>query len=302
MRLTCLGRTFVTFFNIIFMFYSFSLIAVGVIAKIASDIGIIKGIEDQVKEFLNSTTVNIGTSNNGINDWSITEHLNGIALIFIISGCVLFCLSFCGCCGALCNSKTSMTIYAMIIIVMFVGEIIVVILLYAAPDTIQGAIKDVLFESLKNYEGLGNFDATTLGWMFFMKEMNCCGVNGYWDFSITHTDNWRKPGLVSTDLDAPIVCCVTEPPSPSDADTSCAREETLDIHTQGCFNAVWDVLMGNSMYTGIVFSVAFVFQLLLIIFSCILIAGNKEKSKLAGACRWIRLLLNCFACLAQHLE
>lgn len=63
-------------------------------------------------------------------------------------------------------------------------------------------------------------------------QMNCCGVYGYWDFSMTHSDDWRKPGLVSTKLDAPIICCVKEPLSPSKADTSCARKETFDIHTQ----------------------------------------------------------------------
>ncbi|XP_076109153.1 23 kDa integral membrane protein-like [Mytilus galloprovincialis] len=300
MRLECLGRTCVTFINSIFMFCSLSLVAAGVVAKLASDIGFINGLEDQVKEYLNSTTANIGTSNNGINDLSVAEHLDGMALIFIISGCVLFILSFCGCCGALCNNKTSMTIYAMIITVMFIAEIVVVILLYAAPNTIQDAILDVLYESLKNYNGLGNFDTTTLGWMFFMKEMNCCGVYGYWDFSMTHSDDWRKPGLVSTKLDAPIICCVKEPLSPSKADTSCARKETFDIHTQGCFGAVWDVIMGNSLYTGIVFSVAFVFQLLLIIFSCILIARNKDKSKLAGACRWIRIGSHCLVCVVEN--
>ncbi|XP_063442990.1 tetraspanin-1-like isoform X2 [Mytilus trossulus] len=258
MSLECMGRMFVALFNLFFMSPSLSLIAAGVVAKLASDMDFINGLEDQVKEYLNSTTANIGTSNNGINDLSITEYLDGMALIFIISGCVLFFLSFCGCCGALCNSKTAMTI-------------------------IQDAIKDVLFESLENYKGLGNFDVTTLGWMFFMKEMNCCGVNGYWDFNSTHTDNWRKPGLVSTHLDAPIVCCVTEPLSPSYTDTSCAREETCDIHTQGCFAAVWDAIMGNSLITGTVFPVAFVFQLLLIIFSCMLIAGHKDKKQTGGS-------------------
>ena len=90
------------------------MVAAGVVAKLASDIGFINGLEDQVKEYLNSTTANIGTSNNGINDLSVAEHLDGMALIFIISGCVLFILSFCGCCGALCNNKTSMTIVSIL--------------------------------------------------------------------------------------------------------------------------------------------------------------------------------------------
>ena len=52
--------------------------------------------------------------------------------------------------------------------------------IYLYTLQIQDAIKDVLFESLENYKGLGNFDVTTLGWMFFMKEVNIlCFITRY---------------------------------------------------------------------------------------------------------------------------
>ena len=61
--------------------------------------------------------------------------------------------------------------------------------------------------------------------------MKCCGVNGYTDFS-TYAKNWeRQPGGVTSDIDAPLVCCKTAPTS---TDYGCAITATLDINEEVC--------------------------------------------------------------------
>lgn len=277
--MTGLGRCVVTLLNIFFLIISLLLITAGVIAFYASKISAIKDVEDQIKEILESMSSTAGSTNNGFENFSITELFDGIGLGLIISGCVLLILSFFGCCGACCKFKTLIFIYALIITVMLVAEIIVVILLYAAPSTIEDHIKDGLLESLKNYKGFKSSEVATLGWMFVMKEMECCGVNGYKDFSLTHTTDWKSPGtVVTSSIDAPLVCCKTEPSGTDNTAFNCARESTLDIHTDGCFDKVWGMVLGNPTYAAIVYSAAFVFQLLLIIFSYMMYVDGRKKN------------------------
>lgn len=83
------------------------LIVLGVIAFYASGIDYIETIEDQIKEILESMSSSAGNTNtDGINNFSITELLDGIGMGLIIAGCVLLILSFFGCCGACCKFKT----------------------------------------------------------------------------------------------------------------------------------------------------------------------------------------------------
>jgi hypothetical protein len=82
------------------------LITLGIIAYKASDIGLITDMENSIKTAMTALTTNTGGSNNGIQDFSISEFLDGIGMAFIISGCVLLFLSFCGCCGACYKFRT----------------------------------------------------------------------------------------------------------------------------------------------------------------------------------------------------
>lgn len=279
--ITGLGRCIVTLLNIIFVILSLILIAGGIIAYKASDISLIKDMETTIKSTLNSLASHAGSSTDGIQGFSISEILDGIGLALIISGCVLLFLSFTGCCGACYKFRTLIFIYGLIIGVLLIAEVIVVILMYAAPDTIQGNIKDVLLNSLKQFKGIGNADVNTLGWMFVMNEMNCCGVNGYTDFS-TYATNWETThGNVTSEIDAPLVCCKTPPAGSADTDFDCARTDTLDINEEGCFDAVWNQVLGNPVYAYTGFGSAFAFQLLLVIFAVLMYIdmGKNDNGK-----------------------
>lgn len=64
--------------------------------------------------------------------------------------------------------------------------------------------------------------------------MECCGVNGYQDFEKTYSTKWKEPyGNIATAIDAPLVCCITEPTSAADTAFDCARiTGPLAIHTE----------------------------------------------------------------------
>ena len=276
--ITGIGRCIVTLLNILFVIISLLLITLGIIAYKASDIELIADMEETIKTALKALATDTGSSNDGIQGFSISELLDGIGMAFIISGCLLLFLSFCGCCGACYKFRTLIFIYSLITGVLLITEIIVVILMYAVPSTIQGNIKNALLNSLKEYKGIGNPEINTLGWMFVMNEMKCCGVDGYTDF-LTYAKNWdRTPGSVSPEIDAPLVCCKT---APTDTNATCARISTLDINEESCFDVVWNKMLGNPVYAGVGFGSCFTLQLLLVIFAVLLYIdmGKKDNGK-----------------------
>jgi hypothetical protein len=63
-------------------------------------------MEDTIKTAMTALASDTESSNDGIQDFSISEFLDGIGMAFIISGCVLLFLSFCGCCGACYKFRT----------------------------------------------------------------------------------------------------------------------------------------------------------------------------------------------------
>jgi hypothetical protein len=82
------------------------LITLGIIAYKASDIGLITDMENSIKTAMTALASDTNSSKGGIQDFSISEFLDGIGMAFIISGCVLLFLSFCGCCGACYKFRT----------------------------------------------------------------------------------------------------------------------------------------------------------------------------------------------------
>lgn len=82
------------------------MITLGIIAYKASDIELINDMEDTIRTALKALATDTGSSDDGIQGFSISEFLDGIGMVFIISGCVLLFLSFCGCCGACYKFRT----------------------------------------------------------------------------------------------------------------------------------------------------------------------------------------------------
>ena len=68
-------------------------------------------------------------------------------------------------------------------------------------------------------------------WLFFQYE--CCGIDTSIDFKDKSASWDRTPGIITTHIDAPLICCKTPITGSTDGDVDCARDGvTKDIYPE----------------------------------------------------------------------
>lgn len=275
------GRIIIVLLNIVFVIVSFVVLASGLVLKFLPHNDYIKSTEDQLKDAIRKLLENTGHDNPDLSNFSLAGMFDTVAICLIVIGAFLLFVAFCGCCGACCKIQTLLIIYAGILIFLLVGELVVIIVLYASP-AVKDMVKTELTSSLQNYKGLTATNVESLLWNAAMMEFKCCGVNNYEDFA-KYAPNWdNTPDIDGTDapsLITPVACCVTIPVTPTDAQTCAAGtlDSTKNNYSKGCFDSIWDKMFDNPIMLGIVLAVAFAIQILLIIFTILMYKENKDN-------------------------
>ncbi|XP_061165118.1 tetraspanin-9-like [Saccostrea echinata] len=283
---TGVGRFIVVILNIIFVIVSTVMLASGIALKFFSDNAFLKNAEEQFKSGLDSFSSKTGA---GIDtsSFSLNSIFGTVSIVLIVFGAFLLAVSFFGCCGACCKVQVLLIVYAVILIVLLLGQIILVILMYASP-VVKNSVREELKVSVKDYQGVRGVNLESMLWNAAMIELKCCGVEDYKDFGL-YAKSWNNtpamPDGTTDPLSTPVACCVTIPTSKSAAET-CAKGPTLDPtknnYNKGCFDKIWDMMFENPLMLGIVLSVAFVIQLLLIVFTIMMYKQNKGEKNGKG--------------------
>ncbi|KAF2368507.1 Tetraspanin/Peripherin [Trinorchestia longiramus] len=126
------------------------------------------------------------------------------AYVLIVASALIFLLGFLGCCGAAMESKSLLTTYGLLIIVMFVLQVTGGVLAAVYKTQAEDELEELLKYSLQKYYSTPQrANAVTLAWDAVMEELECCGVNNYTDF--------EKAALWQTNKTdqqvVPIACC-----------------------------------------------------------------------------------------------
>lgn len=274
------GRIIIVLLNIVFVIVSLVLLASGLVLKFFPHNDYIKSTEDQLKAALKTLLEGTGQGTDALSNFSLAGIFETVAICLIVIGAFLLFVGFCGCCGAFCKFQTLLIIYASILIFLLVGELVVIILLYASP-TVKDMVKKELTSSLTNYHGLAGTNVESLLWNAAMIEFKCCGVNNYRDFA-SYAPNWDKTpefgGTATNTLDTPVACCKTIPKTQTEANL-CAYlpHSGTSNYDKGCFDSIWDKMFDNPTMLGIVLTVAFAIQVLLIVFTILMYKENKNN-------------------------
>lgn len=177
---------------------------------------------------------------------------SGAPIVLIIVGVVINFVAFFGCCGAWKENYCMVTTFAVLLILIFIVEIAAAIAGYIFKDQIRGVFESSFNETMKHY----NTSDNTQNIDNLQKQFHCCGSASYAD--------WFPPTRV------PDSCCKNPIPN-------CGRNVTAaNIYQEGCVSLINTWLKNNIVIVaGVALGIA-LFQLLGIIFACVLMKGIRS--------------------------
>ncbi|XP_028653871.1 CD63 antigen [Erpetoichthys calabaricus] len=181
---------------------------------------------------------------------------SGAPIVLIVIGAIIFLVSFFGCCGAWKENHCMITMFAILLTLVFIVEIAAVIAGYVFKDKVKPALNISFQQMIKGYsqstEIKQNVD-------FLQKSFQCCGGNG--------SSDWNN----ATSSNIPVSCCNT-----TSSPQTCNTADPSQIYSQGCVDAMDKWIQKNILIViGVALGIAF-FQLLGIIFACMLMKAIRS--------------------------
>lgn len=276
--LTFAGRIVLVVINIVFILLSLALIVAGFIIRFAHG-WLRPKVESVLDEIESKVQSAYGNTDFNMDNFEFGPLVGTLCYVMIAVGVVLLAIAFLGCFGACCSFTTIMLVYLIILIALLLGQIILVILVFGAPDTIKDRMKGSLENTMADYDGIQGTTISAMGWNWMQQEYKCCGAKNYQDFEnkgssykAANANDNAAIGGSNGNVEAPVACCKTLP-STAAARNTCAGNGAAPSDTEsnlntGCVDKVWEnVVEDNTVYFGLAIGFCFAFQLLLIFFA-----------------------------------
>lgn len=146
----------------------------------------------------------------------MVDNADGFAIILASVGFVLAIVCLCGFVSVCCGLGILLKIYAAVLILLVVVQIVVVAFLFSDPSQIPKLLIKALTEAQKHYNGTGEEGKTsTAVWNLIMTfDGLCCGIDSYKEFPTSPT--------------LPMQCC------PNTTQTTCTESEAQTASVPGC--------------------------------------------------------------------
>jgi len=195
------------------------------------------------------------------NNWDdiIDNKTVPVSIMLLIVGVMIAIVGFLGCCGAMKQNTAMLLIYAIVLSIIILVQLVAGILAFIFSDEAEEVITEKGQEFLKTYNGI---DTTSLSLNAMMEEFKCCGMSGASDWSNTTViDNtlWNVTNV-------PDSCCKR-------LETNCGinyNDKDMNIYHNGCLQDTIDFFRSNFKLAGIVGLAFVVIEIIQVIFSCIL--------------------------------
>lgn len=279
MALSCGGKCmkiFLVVVNLLFMLLGLGLLIPGILMLVDVDV-----INDQILPLLQQ--LSFGALNVG-------DLAKGLSLTLIVFGAFVLIVSMFGCCGAFCQQRICLVVYAAFVLIFFLAKLIVVILWFVWNDKIQTWMKTQLLSQLHN--NYKNNDLTSheisSAWNYMFMSLSCCGVN-----RVTGTTNDFDSSVWIASAGSkhiPTFCCsgVTASNYATYSDTSCTDSVTANFYTKGCYEATYDLLSSYSTAFIAILVIILLVELVAFIGSIVIIKqGGEDGKSLSGAAKMV---------------
>lgn len=172
--------------------------------------------------------------------------------LLIAVGCIVFVISFFGCCGAVKENHCMILTFSILLLLVFILELSGGIAGYVLRDRARDFLSDRLNDSLHTYN---ESRETQELWYMMQTSMECCGNKNYTDWKdVFHNDS------------LPLSCCTR-------SHTAVGLDicnTTSDMHLKGCLEQFGTFVMNHAaILGGVGVGIAFI-QLLGVILACLL--------------------------------
>lgn len=184
----------------------------------------------------------------------IYRHVDQIATVFIVVGLILVAVCVFGCVSACSKHSILLKIYAAILIVLLVVEVIAAAVAYSNPIRLASGLLHSTETLLMSYgnESVEGRKSTAILNVLMTSVPQCCGMDGYEDFDLTQS--------------LPLPCC-------NITTGNCDQGKAQSANVTGCRGKIAENYVASlraSMYLSIVsilFLVALIIVTMLIIFT-----------------------------------
>ncbi|XP_064540399.1 CD63 antigen [Drosophila montana] len=174
---------------------------------------------------------------------------NSVAIIILILGCVIFLVSFLGCCGAIRENACGLTTYSIIMLGLFFCQIALIIYVWINHVQIRESL-DKVVQTIWEQRKTDGLLMDTL-----QKSLKCCGLHKFSDYGVTY----------------PASCC--------DTPTNGTCSLTSVMFKPGCKSAVdslWDTNANIIKYAGLGVTAV---ELVAFIFACCLANQTRNNQR-----------------------
>ncbi|XP_069115213.1 tetraspanin-9-like isoform X3 [Argopecten irradians] len=268
MGLSCsgkLGMVFLIIINIIFMLLGLGLMIPGILVQVNVDI-----VNEKVMPLLNQLSLGGLTFGNAA---------NGLSVTLIVLGTFILLVAGLGAFGACCKNRCMLVVYAIIVAIFWIAQIVIVILWFVMRDNLESEAKNQLISQLHN--NYKNDDLTThelsTAWNYLSMELQCCGVNAVTGATNDYDGSVWQAGTPSAQI--PKACCgATVSDYTSYSNAACTDTVTSGFYTKGCYQAIYDKVMAYSNWFIGVGITLLVIEICAIIAACLICkqAGDKD--------------------------
>ncbi|XP_063201146.1 tetraspanin-1 isoform X1 [Chroicocephalus ridibundus] len=155
-----------------------------------------------------------------------------VGYFLIVIGAILLVIGFLGCYGAQKDSKCLLMMFFSVVLIIFIAEIAAAVVALVYTGLAETLLSAVVTPLLKEKYGTDN--SFTHVWNATMKEIKCCGLNNYTDFT---NSTWYEHHKVYPDA-----CCDFKQP--------CDDMLAAKTNVTGCFHQILTEIKTNAGVVG----------------------------------------------------
>lgn len=193
-----LSKIIVVVINVIFLLFGLASLIVGIVFKVGWD-----DVRDAFIDLADDVDVDLRSAGDVLGYGGI------------IFGSFIIVVSLLGCIGACCKVRVLLALYAIILLILVIGEVTIVALVATHVDKTESEIGKVLDKSLEGYhEDSSDSDPRWKSFSAIFNKLECCGVNNYsesFPYNKLYNNNTFIPSnlrnLTAYPPKIPITCC-----------------------------------------------------------------------------------------------